>query len=165
MLTKVRGRSVSIFTPRRGNADPAPDPAPRMRWHSLGSQGFSWCLIRSPDPPGDPATLVVLGIFVEHQMVGNCFHVHLQPVFSRGMAKDAESQPKGAHANHSTAHPQGSREPCVQEQVHCPEVLPTAPWRVHQGVHHHPEEAELGPSQGGQGASGERLRGDRLHRR
>jgi small subunit ribosomal protein S12 len=37
--------------------------------------------------------------------------------------------------------------------------LPAEARRVHARLHHHPEEAELGASQGGQGAPDQRLRG------
>ena len=37
--------------------------------------------------------------------------------------------------------------------------------RVHPGVHHDPQEAQLGPAQGGPGPADQRRRGDRLHPR
>src|SRR5690606_14739016 len=87
------------------------------------------------------------------------------PIFARQGRISADKQDETElHANHSTVDPQGTQGPYIQEQIGCLGRMPAAPWCMHQGVHHYAEEAELGASEGGQGAALEQDGGDRLHR-
>jgi DNA-directed RNA polymerase subunit beta' len=69
------------------------------------------------------------------------------------------------HANHQPARAPGPSGRGHQEQVACDAEQPATPRRLHPRLHHHPEEAELGAAQGGQGAPDQRVRGHLVHRR
>jgi DNA-directed RNA polymerase subunit beta' len=76
--------------------------------------------------------------------------------FKREQVTNANHQPARAPRPPGRSH---------EEQVACDAELPATSRRLHPRVHHHPEEAELGAAQGGQGAPDQRFRDHLVHRR
>src|SRR6185369_3710546 len=68
------------------------------------------------------------------------------------------------HANHQPTRASRSPDRDHEVEIAGDAGKPAAPWRVHPRVHHHAEEAELGTSQGRQGAPDQPDGGHLLHR-
>src|SRR6266480_3981631 len=76
------------------------------------------------------------------------------PARTKGEGQDADDQPTDRSAAHGAEVAQeGAGAATVAAEARC----------VHARLHHDPEEAELGASQGRKGAPDQWLRGDRLH--
>src|SRR5438105_4158040 len=68
-------------------------------------------------------------------------------------------------AHHPATGPQGPVAHRQEDQGAGPQGVASAPWRLRARLHHDPQEAELGPPQGGSHPADEQGRGDRLHPR
>ncbi|CAA9532034.1 MAG: SSU ribosomal protein S12p (S23e), partial [uncultured Sphingomonas sp.] len=66
-------------------------------------------------------------------------------------------------ANDQPADPQGSRAAEGQVEGPCDGAEPAKARRLHPCLYDHPEEAELGAAQGGQGPPDQPARSDQLH--